>query len=72
MLRCDIFRNQYSSLVQNHQKLRSEYQKLLSVTSELTAGLENLAVVKSGHSQPSVDWKNVGETHTHNETHFLN
>ena len=53
------FRNQYSSLLQNHQKLRTEYQKLLSVTSELTAGLENVAQARLGPGQRTVDWKNV-------------
>ena len=51
----NILRNQYSSLLQNHQKLRTEYQKLLSVTSELTSGLENVAQSK----ERDVDWKNV-------------
>ena len=52
-------RNQYSSLLQNHQKLRTEYQKLLSVTSELTAGLENVAQTRQEPGQGQVDWKNV-------------
>ena len=52
-------RNQYSSLLQNHQKLRTEYQKLLSVTSELTAGLEDVAQARLGPGQGQVDWKNV-------------
>ena len=53
-----FIRNQYSSLLQNHQKLRSEYQKLLSVTSELTSGLEDVA--QAGASRNThVDWKNV-------------
>ena len=51
----NILRNQYSSLLQNHQKLRTEYHKLLSVTSELTTGLENVAQSKD----KDVDWKNV-------------
>ena len=51
-------RNQYASLLQTHQTLRSEYQKLLSVTSELTAGLETVAQTRLGNSQ-QIDWKNV-------------
>ena len=51
-------RNQYASLLQNHQRLRQEYQKLLSVTSELTAGLETVAMSKPGNTQP-IDWKKV-------------
>ena len=54
---CDL-RNQYASLLQNHQRLRQEYQKLLSVTSELTAGLETVAMSKPGNTQP-IDWKKV-------------
>ena len=51
-------RNQYASLLQTHQSLRQEYQKLLSVTSELTAGLETVAKTRLGNSQ-QIDWKNV-------------
>ena len=51
-------RNQYASLLQSHQTLRQEYQKLLSVTSELTAGLESVAQTRLGNSQ-QIDWKNV-------------
>ena len=51
-------RNQYASLLQTHQTLRAEYQKLLSVTSELTAGLETVAQTRLGNSQ-QIDWKNV-------------
>ena len=54
---CDA-RNQYASLLQTHQTLRQEYQKLLSVTSELTAGLETVAQTRLGNSQ-QIDWKNV-------------
>ena len=54
----NILKNQYASLLQNHQRLRQEYQKLLSVTSELTAGLESVAQTRLGTSQ-QIDWKNV-------------
>ena len=57
-MKCLIPRNQYASLLQTHQTLRSDYQKLLSVTSELTAGLETVAQTRLGNSQ-QIDWKNV-------------
>ena len=57
-VKCLIPRNQYASLLQTHQTLRSDYQKLLSVASELTAGLETVAQTRLGNSQ-QIDWKNV-------------
>ena len=51
-------RNQYANLLQNHQRLRQEYQKLISVTAELTSGLEGVAQARMG-DQMEVDWKNV-------------
>ena len=41
-------RKKYSELLHGHQALRRDYQKLIAVTKELTAGLESVTRACSG------------------------
>ena len=59
----NIVKNQYANLLQNHQRLRQEYQKLISVTAELTSGLGGVAQARVGQ-EGEVDWKTVSHDMT--------
>jgi hypothetical protein len=51
--------HKHRGLLRSHQRLRAEYRKLIGVTAELTAGLEEVARARLGGAPGGVDWRGI-------------
>ena len=57
--------SEYGALLRSHHNLRAEYQQLLSLTAELTGGLERVARDRLGTAGRDLDWSQVDRTALH-------